>query len=78
MWARVKRMTCLSLQLSAQIDQIQIALSVVPDMVAMKVMKSSSKEGKAIKKDINLARRTVAKYREELGIPPTNLRRRYE
>ena len=29
-------------------------------------------------KDINLARRTVAKYREELGIPPTNLRRRYE
>jgi len=28
-------------------------------------------------KDIKLARRTVAKYREELGIPPTNLRRRY-
>ena len=28
-------------------------------------------------KDINLARRTVAKYREELGISPTNLRRRY-
>ncbi len=29
------------------------------------------------KKDIKLARRTVAKYREELGISPTNLRRRY-
>jgi len=28
-------------------------------------------------KDIKLARRTVAKYREELGISPTNLRRRY-
>lgn len=29
-------------------------------------------------KDIKIARRTVAKYREELGILPTNLRRRYE
>jgi RNA polymerase sigma-54 factor len=29
------------------------------------------------KKDIKIARRTVAKYREELGILPTNLRRRY-
>ena len=28
-------------------------------------------------KEIKLARRTVAKYREELGIPPTNLRRTY-
>ena len=28
-------------------------------------------------KGIKLARRTVAKYREELGIPPTNLRRTY-
>ncbi|HTB62102.1 MAG TPA: RNA polymerase factor sigma-54 [Opitutales bacterium] len=28
-------------------------------------------------KDVNIARRTVAKYREELGILPTNLRRRY-
>ena len=28
-------------------------------------------------KDIKLARRTGAKYREELGISPTNLRRRY-
>lgn len=28
-------------------------------------------------RDIQLARRTVAKYREELGISPTNLRRRY-
>jgi len=28
-------------------------------------------------KDIEIARRTVAKYREELGILPTNLRRRY-
>ncbi len=28
-------------------------------------------------KEIKLARRTVAKYREELGTPPTNLRRRY-
>lgn len=28
-------------------------------------------------KDIQIARRTVAKYREELGILPTNLRRRY-
>ncbi|MEM9026565.1 MAG: hypothetical protein AAGB06_06485 [Verrucomicrobiota bacterium] len=25
-----------------------------------------------------MARRTVAKYREELGILPTNLRRRYK
>lgn len=29
-------------------------------------------------RDIKIARRTVAKYREELGILPTNLRRRYE
>ena len=29
------------------------------------------------KRDIKIARRTVAKYREELGILPTNLRRRY-
>ena len=29
------------------------------------------------KRDIKLARRTVAKYREELGIAPTNLRRQY-
>lgn len=28
-------------------------------------------------KEIGIARRTVAKYREELGIPPTYLRRRY-
>ncbi len=28
-------------------------------------------------RDIKLARRTVAKYREELGISPTNLRRQY-
>lgn len=28
-------------------------------------------------KDIRIARRTVAKYREEMGILPTNLRRRY-
>lgn len=31
-----------------------------------------------IEKDIKIARRTVAKYREELGILPTNLRRRYD
>ncbi len=29
------------------------------------------------KQEISIARRTVAKYREELGIPPTNLRRRF-
>lgn len=29
-------------------------------------------------KEIEIARRTVAKYREELGILPTNLRRRYD
>ena len=29
-------------------------------------------------KNIKVARRTVAKYREELGILPTNLRREYE
>lgn len=29
------------------------------------------------KQQITIARRTVAKYREELGIPPTNLRRRF-
>jgi RNA polymerase sigma-54 factor len=29
-------------------------------------------------KNIKIARRTVAKYREELGILPTNLRRRYK
>jgi len=28
--------------------------------------------------DVKIARRTVAKYREELGILPTNLRRRYQ
>jgi RNA polymerase sigma-54 factor len=30
------------------------------------------------KQNIKIARRTIAKYREALGIPPTNLRRRYE
>ena len=30
------------------------------------------------KEDIKIARRTVAKYREELGILPTNLRRQYD
>lgn len=30
------------------------------------------------KENIEIARRTVAKYREELGILPTNLRRRYD
>jgi RNA polymerase sigma-54 factor len=30
------------------------------------------------KEDITIARRTVAKYREELGILPTNLRRQYD
>jgi RNA polymerase sigma-54 factor len=29
------------------------------------------------KRDIKIARRTVAKYREELGILPSNLRRQY-
>lgn len=29
------------------------------------------------KEDVKIARRTVAKYREELGIPPTNLRRQW-
>ena len=29
------------------------------------------------KRNIKIARRTIAKYREALGIPPTNLRRRY-
>jgi RNA polymerase sigma-54 factor len=29
-------------------------------------------------KDIKIARRTVAKYREALGILATNLRRRYD
>jgi RNA polymerase sigma-54 factor len=29
-------------------------------------------------KGINIARRTVAKYREELGILPSNLRRDYK
>ena len=29
-------------------------------------------------RNIKIARRTVAKYREELGILPTHLRRRYE
>jgi RNA polymerase sigma-54 factor len=28
-------------------------------------------------RDIKIARRTVAKYREELGILPSNLRRQY-
>ena len=32
---------------------------------------------KLAERDIKLARRTVAKYREELGIAPTNLRRQY-
>ncbi|MEM9227079.1 MAG: RNA polymerase sigma-54 factor, partial [Verrucomicrobiota bacterium] len=34
--------------------------------------------GLLAEKDIKIARRTVAKYREELGILPTNLRRRYD
>jgi RNA polymerase sigma-54 factor len=34
--------------------------------------------GKLQAKGINIARRTVAKYREELGILPSNLRRDYK
>ncbi|MBT6959011.1 MAG: RNA polymerase sigma-54 factor, partial [Opitutae bacterium] len=30
------------------------------------------------KSDIKIARRTVAKYREEIGVLPTNLRRQYD
>ena len=33
--------------------------------------------GKLAEKSITIARRTVAKYREELGILPSNLRREY-
>ena len=33
--------------------------------------------GKLLEKGINIARRTVAKYREELGLLPSNLRRDY-
>ena len=33
--------------------------------------------GKLQEKGINIARRTVAKYREELGLLPSNLRRDY-
>jgi len=29
-------------------------------------------------KGLSIARRTVAKYREELGLLPSNLRRRYD
>ncbi|MBP7482559.1 MAG: hypothetical protein KA788_08500, partial [Lacunisphaera sp.] len=29
-------------------------------------------------KGLKIARRTVAKYREELGLLPSNLRRRYD
>ncbi|HUJ44277.1 MAG TPA: hypothetical protein VLW52_11785, partial [Opitutaceae bacterium] len=32
---------------------------------------------KLLAKGINIARRTVAKYREELGLLPSNLRREY-
>ena len=34
--------------------------------------------GKLAAREIKIARRTVAKYREELGILPSNLRREYE
>jgi RNA polymerase sigma-54 factor len=33
--------------------------------------------GRLMEKNIKIARRTVAKYREELGILPSNLRREY-
>ena len=34
--------------------------------------------GRLAEREIKIARRTVAKYREELGILPSNLRRQYE
>jgi RNA polymerase sigma-54 factor len=33
--------------------------------------------GKLLERGITIARRTVAKYREELGLLPSNLRREY-
>ncbi len=57
----------------------------VKDMIAQliaaedpeKPMSDQEIVGKLSEKSINIARRTVAKYREELGILPSNLRREY-
>ncbi|BET67520.1 RNA polymerase factor sigma-54 [Opitutales bacterium ASA1] len=57
----------------------------VKDMIAQliaaedpeKPMSDQEIVGKLAERSINIARRTVAKYREELGILPSNLRREY-
>jgi RNA polymerase sigma-54 factor len=54
----------------------------IADLVALedKAAPCSDQElvSKLQEKGINIARRTVAKYREEMGILPSNLRRDYK
>jgi RNA polymerase sigma-54 factor len=43
-----------------------------------KPLSDNSIADKLRKQNVNIARRTVAKYREELKIPPQNLRKKYD
>ncbi len=56
-------------------DMIQ---HIVEDENPAKPLSDQGIVNRLTEKDIKIARRTVAKYREEIGILPTNLRRRYD
>lgn len=55
----------------------EIIASIIEQEDPKKPLSDRAIVDKLAEKDIKLARRTVAKYREELGISPTNLRRQY-
>jgi RNA polymerase sigma-54 factor len=55
----------------------EIIGSIIEQEDPKKPLSDRSIVDKLAERDIKLARRTVAKYREELGIAPTNLRRQY-
>lgn len=55
----------------------EIIGSIIEQEDSKKPLSDRAIVGMLAERDIKLARRTVAKYREELGIAPTNLRRQY-
>jgi RNA polymerase sigma-54 factor len=69
-----------------QSDNGEVSSTMVKDLIKKiiadedfrKPMSDQMIAGSLKKHNINIARRTVAKYREELKIPPQNQRKRYE
>jgi RNA polymerase sigma-54 factor len=71
---------------SIQSDTGDISSTLVKDLIKKTIAEEDVKHplsdqmivDKLKEQNINIARRTVAKYREELRIPPQNQRKRYE